>query len=662
MSKFAEAYVEIGAKLGSSSFAAAKSSVVSTMTSIGSEAASSLSGALTAGIAGLTGGGLLASLGLGVKLAADAETAQVAFSTIMGSAEQAKATLADLNEFAAKTPFEFPELRDASRALIAFGISGDQLIPTLTRIGDISSGLSIPIKDLAEIYGKARVQGRLMAEDINQLTGRGIPVIQEFAKQFGVSEGEVRKLVESGKVGFPQLEEAFRSLTSEGGKFYNMMAVQSETLAGKFSTFTDNVKAALKEAGQAAIEGLDFSGMLDSSTGFLEGVKENADGIKAVFEGIGVVVKSLAYAFEFVRGAITNSIAAMANLLAKMAAIMPGMKGFKEYTKALSEELNKTAAKETREVLHFWDEKPKTEAKPTPAKTNTEKTAGPAAGEVDWDNVEKLAAAWERTAAATGMSERQAAMFKTAAAELDRLSEGAGASLQELQTVAEGIRSGNMDFGQGIFAGFSDSAVAAMVHLQDIDDKLREIEKANALAEMGKKFEDELHRKALEAQGMGRAQIDAAMNGGDQKTLDLARQVDAADQRSKDRADAQRVKDQFADPYAKYEQELNRLKRLRESAPDMMDSVTFDRARGDAEKRAKSELGIPDQSKQRDVTASFSSFSGIMEKIQQEMTGKGEQDRLQQQANMHLSKLVALTEKMLNGRPQPQTTFASTLE
>ena len=76
-----------------------------------------------------------------------------------------------------------------------------------------------PVNEIAELYGKARVQGRLFAEDINQLTGRGIPIIQELAKQFGVSDSEVKKLVESGKVGFPNIERSFMDMTSQGGKF-----------------------------------------------------------------------------------------------------------------------------------------------------------------------------------------------------------------------------------------------------------------------------------------------------------------------------------------------------------------------------------------------------------------------------------------------------------
>ncbi len=201
-------------------------------------AVSSFTGMAMRGLAGLAGAG---GVGFAVKLAADAEQAQVAFRTLLGSAEDAERVLGEINQFAAETPFETPELRDAGRMLVAFRTQADQVVPTMRMLGDLAAGTNQPIGELAEIFGKARVQGRLFMEDINQLTGRGIPIIQELAKQFGVTETEVRGLVEKGRVHFTNLEEAFRSLTSEGGMFAGLMAAQSKTLTGEISTLKDNV-------------------------------------------------------------------------------------------------------------------------------------------------------------------------------------------------------------------------------------------------------------------------------------------------------------------------------------------------------------------------------------------------------------------------------------
>lgn len=229
--------------------------------------------AITASAATLTAGLATAAAAGGflVKLAADAETTATSFKVLTGNVQDAEKLLAGLRKFGAETPFEFPELADASKKLLAFGVAIDDQIPTLTRIGDIASGLGIPIGELAELYGKAKVQGRLFAEDVNQLTGRGIPVIQEFAKQFGVADSEVRGLVESGKIGFPQLEKAFISLTSEGGKFNGMMAEQSKTLNGLLSTLKDNLTQAGTALGAMIMEGADLKDVV----GQLEGVTAN---------------------------------------------------------------------------------------------------------------------------------------------------------------------------------------------------------------------------------------------------------------------------------------------------------------------------------------------------------------------------------------------------
>ena len=197
--------------------------------------------ALKAGIGAALAGGA-AAMGVGVKAvnsAADFEQTKVAFTTLIGDAAKAEQTLAKLRTLGAETPFEFPELADAGRKLIAFGESADTVPETLRRIGDVSAGIQAPIGEIAEIYGKARVQGRLFAEDVNQLTGRGIPIIGELARQFGVNESQVRKLVESGQVGFPQIEKAFINMTSQGGKFAGMMETQSKTTKGLFSTLKD---------------------------------------------------------------------------------------------------------------------------------------------------------------------------------------------------------------------------------------------------------------------------------------------------------------------------------------------------------------------------------------------------------------------------------------
>jgi tape measure domain-containing protein len=217
----------------------------------------SLGGAFT-GLAGKIGvvtgvlgavAGAFVGLKSSISAAADFESTSVAFETLIGDATLAQETLKSLKKLGAETPFEFPELANAGRMLIAFGESASTVTDTLRMVGDVSAGIQAPIGEIAEIYGKARTAGTLFAEDINQLTGRGIPVIQEFAKQLNVSEGEVKKLASEGKITFSMLETAFQNLTSQGGKFADMMAKQSGTMNGLWSTLKDNVGELLTTLG-----------------------------------------------------------------------------------------------------------------------------------------------------------------------------------------------------------------------------------------------------------------------------------------------------------------------------------------------------------------------------------------------------------------------------
>jgi tape measure domain-containing protein len=183
--------------------------------------------------------GLVAITKAGFDFNSSIEQTTISLSTMLGSQEKANDLIRDMTVLAAETPFEFPELANATKKLVAFGFGVEDVIPTMTRLGDLSSGLGISVSELSDIYGKARVQGRLFMEDINQLTGRGIPVIEEFARMFGVTEAEVRDLVTQGKIGFPELERAIAAMTDEGGKFGGLMEAQSKSFAGQISTLQD---------------------------------------------------------------------------------------------------------------------------------------------------------------------------------------------------------------------------------------------------------------------------------------------------------------------------------------------------------------------------------------------------------------------------------------
>ncbi len=226
------------------------------------------------GFAALLGVGSVAGgLGLGIKMAAEAEQMQTAFTVMLGSAESAKQVLGDIRKFAADTPFEQPELIAAGRQLIAFGVAGERVVGTLRMLGDISSGVGMPIGELAYLFGTLKSQGRAFTVDVQQFATRGIPIWEELGKIFGKTTSEMRPLVEAGKVGFADVLEAMENMTMEGGRFFDMTGQMAGTLMGLWSTLKDGVGAVLQELGEAIVKHFDLKAATKGLIGLVEVVK-----------------------------------------------------------------------------------------------------------------------------------------------------------------------------------------------------------------------------------------------------------------------------------------------------------------------------------------------------------------------------------------------------
>lgn len=175
---------------------------------------------------------------------------EIAFSTMLQSKSKADALMQQLIQTAVITPFNMSDVANSAKQLLAYGVEADKVNETLIRLGDIAAGLSIPINDLAYLYGTTMVQGRMYTADLNQFLGRGIPLTEELAKQFGVASSQVKKLVEEGKVGFPEVEKAIISMTDEGGKFGGLMEAQSKSISGQMSNIEDAIEQMFNELGK----------------------------------------------------------------------------------------------------------------------------------------------------------------------------------------------------------------------------------------------------------------------------------------------------------------------------------------------------------------------------------------------------------------------------
>lgn len=176
---------------------------------------------------------------------------EVAFKTMLGSEDKANALMQQLVKTAATTPFDLQGVANGAKQLLAYGENVENVNDDLIRLGNIAAGLSQPLGDIVYLYGTTMTQGRLYTADLNQFTGRGIPMIRELAKVFGVAENEVKGLVEAGKVGFPEVQKVIQNLTNEGGMFYNLMQEQSKTITGQISNIEDAVSTMFNEIGKA---------------------------------------------------------------------------------------------------------------------------------------------------------------------------------------------------------------------------------------------------------------------------------------------------------------------------------------------------------------------------------------------------------------------------
>lgn len=205
---------------------------------------------------------------------------QVALSTILQDKSKADQLIADIVQFAAKTPFNLDDVATGAKQLLAYGSSAENVVSELSMLGDVASGLQIPIGQLIYLYGTLRTQGRAMTVDIRQFAGRGIPIYEELAKVLGVSKDQVGELVKEGKVGFKEVEQAFKNMTSEGGKFANLMESSAGTWPQRLSNIEDTLFQKMNEFGNKYKEVFEFG------IGTAEDLVESLDDVLSVMGGL----------------------------------------------------------------------------------------------------------------------------------------------------------------------------------------------------------------------------------------------------------------------------------------------------------------------------------------------------------------------------------------
>ena len=185
---------------------------------------------------------------------------QLAFETMLGSADKANALFSDLVTLAAKTPFDLLGVANGAKQLLAYGLEAENVNETMRRLGDIAAGLSIPLNDIVYLFGTTMTQGRLFTRDIYQFQGRGIPLVDELAKKFGVAKNEIMEMTTAGKIGFEEVKESIWNMTDEGGRFGGLMEKQATTVTGRLENVKDAIDVMFNKIGEAN-EGLIYGGI-----------------------------------------------------------------------------------------------------------------------------------------------------------------------------------------------------------------------------------------------------------------------------------------------------------------------------------------------------------------------------------------------------------------
>ena len=240
-----------------------------------------IAGTLTSAISGAVGMGINAIKGMAstvYEVGTNAEQLKIAFTTIIGDAKRADKLLQDMRTFAAKTPYTSTEVQKSSQKLLGV-VAPDDMIRTLTRLGDVAAGTKSNLGEITTIYQQVLSKGRVQAEESIQFAERGILVQKEMAKVLGVTEAEYLKLQAAGKVSSDVLVKAFANMADEGGKFNGIMEKQSKTLAGLASTMKDNfeqtagkIYTAVNPALVAMIKSFDEAGQKASKNNNLLGL------------------------------------------------------------------------------------------------------------------------------------------------------------------------------------------------------------------------------------------------------------------------------------------------------------------------------------------------------------------------------------------------------
>lgn len=178
----------------------------------------------------------------------------VSFTTLLHSEEAAKSMLADLVDFAIRTPFEIPDVVNNAQKLMAFGFAAQEVIPMLTTLGDAVAGLgkgASSLNSLTLAFGEMESKGVIQLRQLNMLTLQGIPAIEALAKAYDVSISEMSSMITKKLI--PASEGIPILLAAINDRFGGLMEKQSQTFLGMLSNLSDAATKTFRAIGDTML-------------------------------------------------------------------------------------------------------------------------------------------------------------------------------------------------------------------------------------------------------------------------------------------------------------------------------------------------------------------------------------------------------------------------
>lgn len=231
-----------------------------------------------------------------VNVRGEIQQLEIAFETMLGSKEKADKMMADIKKLALSTPFTLTEVADNTKQIIAMGIASEKAIDTVKMLGDVAAGVSVPLWRVAINYGQVSALGKLQSREIRDFAMAGIPIVEELGKMLGKTSAEIYDMVEAGKIGFPEVEQAFKNMSGEGGKFYNLMEKQNASVTGQISKLKDSIQLMFNEIGE-------------SSEGIIYTAIDGASKLVDSYQEVGVILAGLVSTYGLYKAALMTEAA-----------------------------------------------------------------------------------------------------------------------------------------------------------------------------------------------------------------------------------------------------------------------------------------------------------------------------------------------------------------